>query len=341
MRLKEWFAKNKFQAKTYKDLDRLVKKKKENEETISVVIPTLNEEETVGEIIDIIQSELMGKEKNLVDEIVVVDSGSKDDTEKIVKEKGVGFYKASEILKRYNDESGKGENLWKSLYVTKGSILVFLDGDLQNMDAKFVKTLAGPLLTHSKFKLIKSYFKRTLNETDDSDDVALGGGRVTELLVRPLLNMYFPQLTGFIQPLSGQIAARRSLLERLTFFTGYGVDLGLMIDTFKTYDLENIAQVNLGFLQHSHHTLEALSNMAFSVLQVFSARAHMMGKLIMTDEIRKKYKIVKKTKEKDRLSYSLRGKVIVNKQRPPMITISAYRKKFDKSKEQLINENEK
>jgi len=329
MNLDEWFKKRRFKAKSYSDIDRLIKYKKEKEETIAVVIPAFNEEERIGKVVREIKKKLMD-EKPLVDELVVVDSGSKDNTKKEAEEAGADFYFAADILKRYNGERGKGENMWKSLYVTESSIIVYMDADIENIHPRFVYGLVGPLLTKDYLKLVKSFFDRPTSCNGEGEDV-LGGGRVTELLVRPLLNMYFPSLVGFVQPLSGQVAGRRSLFEQLNYFTGYGVDIGLLIDTYKKYDLESIAQSDIGSLRHRCHDLHHLSQMAFGVLQVFAERAHVLGKVIMSEDVRRRYHVVNRKEEKNTANYELKKKYVTERERDPMITIKNYRKKFHKN----------
>lgn len=329
MNLDDWFKKRRFKASSYSDIDRLIEYKKEKEETIAVVIPTLNEEDRVGNVVREVREKLMD-EKKLVDELVVMDSGSSDNTREVAEEAGADFYESSEVLKRRNGEKGKGENLWKSLYVTESSIITYLDADIKNIHPRFVYGLVGPLLTHENLKFIKSFFDRPTSCNEEGDDV-LGGGRVTELLVRPLLNMYFPSLVGFIQPLSGQVAGRRDLFEQLNYFTGYGVDIGLLIDTYKKYDLESIAQVDLGDLEHRHHDLPHLSKMSFGVLQVFAERAHVLGKVIMSEDVRKRYHVVNKKEKKTSVDYELKKKYVTEKERDPMITVKDYRNKFHKN----------
>jgi len=323
MKVAEWFDKCRFKASSFSNIKKLVELKKKQKLTISLVIPTFNEESTIEKIINVLKTKLMDKYK-LLDEIVVVDSGSKDKTLEIAKKAGAIVYLDSSILKRKGNHRGKGENLWKSLYVTKGNIICWIDGDIKNIHPRFVYGLVGPLLTNDKFKYIKPFYKRPLHVGHNLQP--LGGGRVTELLIRPLFNMYFPRLSGFIQPLSGEGAARRELLERIPYFTGYGVETGMLIDIIKKFDLESIAQVDLYKRIHRNQSLAQLSNMSFAILQVFVKRANTLGKLILVQEIRSKYKIV----ERANGEYKLKGKVIAEKVRSPMIAVSEYRKKFKK-----------
>ncbi len=329
MNLKEWFSKRRFKADSYSNIGRLIKKKKEQGETIAVVIPSLNEEKNIGNVIRTIKKNLM-IDNPLIDEIIVIDSGSKDNTEKEAKDAGAKFYQSSKILRRFKSEKGKGENLWKSLYVTNSSIIVFIDADIENIHPRFVYGLVGPLLYNNKVKFTKSFFDRPI-KSNGSDEESLGGGRITELLVRPLFNMYFPSLVGFIQPLSGQMAGRRSLFEQLNFFSGYGVEIGLLIDAYKKYNIDSIAQVDLGVLNHRHHELSKLSETSFSILQVFAKRAHVLGKVIMSEDIRERYHVVSRKKENNVVKCRLKKRYIIEKERPPMITVKLYRDKFHKN----------
>ena len=324
MNVEEWFEKYKFKCDSFRDIKRLVKIKKEKKLKISVCIPTLNEEATIGKIIKTIKESLMGKNK-LVDEIIVVDSGSTDNTEKVVVESGAKFYLAEKFLKSAGKARGKGENLWKSLYITEGDIICWIDGDIKNIHPRFVYGLIGPLLTHDNIKFTKAFYQRPIKVGKELRP--LGGGRVTELTIRPLFNMYFPRLSGFIQPLSGEYAGKRELLERIPFFTGYGVETAMLIDIIKKFGLRVCAQVDLKKRIHRNSSLESLSKMAFGILQVFAKRANTLGKLILVKDIRNRFRIIEHTKDR---AYNLKKIVIKEKQRPPIITITQYRKKFKK-----------
>ncbi|MFC2016506.1 glucosyl-3-phosphoglycerate synthase [Chloroflexota bacterium] len=323
MKVAEWFNANRYKAVSFSDIKKLVQLKRKQKLAISLVIPTFNEEKTIEDIISTLKEEFI-KNYRLVDEIVVVDSGSKDQTREIAKKSGAAVYLASEILKGKGNYRGKGENLWKSLYVTKGDIICWIDADIKNIHPRFVYGLVGPLLTKKKLMYIKPFYKRPLRVGGSLQP--LGGGRVTEILIKPLFNMYFPRLTGFIQPLSGEGAARREILERIPFFTGYGVETAMLIDIVKKFGLKCIAQIDLFKRVHRNQSLAQLSNMAFAILQVFVKRANRLGKLISVQDIKSKYKIIKRLDGE----YILKNKKIEEKQRPPMITISQYRKKFKK-----------
>ncbi len=207
--------------------------------SVSVVLPALNEEATVGAIVATIRRELMEKVR-LVDELVVIDSGSTDATAAVAREAGARVVHRDAILPRIPAVPGKGEVLWRSLLVTSGEIVCFVDADLKDFSADFVSGTVGPLLTDPAVHFVKAMYDRPLGDTTGQ------GGRVTELVARPLLNLHWPQLAGFVQPLGGEYAVRRSLLERLPFPVGYGVELGLLVDALHTVGLDALGQVDVG-----------------------------------------------------------------------------------------------
>ncbi|MFE7040092.1 glucosyl-3-phosphoglycerate synthase [Streptomyces atratus] len=233
--------------------------------SVSVVLPALNEEATVGRIVATIRRELMEKVQ-LVDELVVIDSGSTDATAKVAREAGARVVHRDEILPRIPAVPGKGEVLWRSLLVTGGDIVCFIDADLKDFSADFVSGIVGPLLTEPNVQFVKAMYDRPFGDT------AGQGGRVTELVARPLLNLHWPQLAGFVQPLGGEYAARRSLLERLPFPVGYGVELGLLVDALHTVGLDALAQVDVGVRKHRHQDGQALGRMAATIYRTAQLR---------------------------------------------------------------------
>jgi len=263
-------------------LKKLIAAKHAANSTVSVVLPALNEEETVGEIVAVIRRELMTKKVPLVDEIVVIDSGSTDRTSEVAADAGARVVHRDEILPRIPAVPGKGEVLWRSLLVTSGDIVAFVDADLKEFSADFVSGIVGPLLTDPGVDLVKAMYDRPLNLPGDptSGRTAAGqGGRVTELMARPLLNMHWPQLAGFVQPLGGEYAARRSLLEQLPFPVGYGVELGMLIDALHLVGLDALAQVDVGVRKHRHQDGQALGRMAAAIYrtaQLRLARGHLV-----------------------------------------------------------------
>ncbi|MFD7421270.1 glucosyl-3-phosphoglycerate synthase [Streptomyces californicus] len=233
--------------------------------TVSVVLPALNEEATVGAIVATIRRELMERVR-LVDELVVIDSGSTDATAAVARAAGARVVHRDAILPRIPALPGKGEVLWRSLLVTSGEIVCFVDADLRDFSADFVSGTVGPLLTDPAVQFVKAMYDRPLG------DAAGQGGRVTELVARPLLNLHWPQLAGFVQPLGGEYAVRRSLLERLPFPVGYGVELGLLVDALHTVGLDALGQVDVGVRVHRHQDGQALGRMAAAIYRTAQLR---------------------------------------------------------------------
>ncbi|MET9928413.1 MULTISPECIES: glucosyl-3-phosphoglycerate synthase [unclassified Streptomyces] len=233
--------------------------------SVSVVLPALNEEATVGAIVATIRRELMEKVR-LVDELVVIDSGSTDATAAAARAAGARVVHRDAILPRIPALPGKGEVLWRSLLVTSGEIVCFVDADLRDFSADFVSGTVGPLLTDPAVQFVKAMYDRPLGDT------AGQGGRVTELVARPLLNLHWPQLAGFVQPLGGEYAVRRSLLERLPFPVGYGVELGLLVDALHTVGLDALGQVDVGVRRHRHQDGQALGRMAAAIYRTAQLR---------------------------------------------------------------------
>ncbi|MEU5000681.1 glucosyl-3-phosphoglycerate synthase [Streptomyces sp. NPDC021622] len=288
-------------------LDRLTAAKKVSGTSVSVVLPALDEEETVGEIVAEIRRELVEKAP-LVDELVVIDSGSKDRTAEVARAAGARVVHRDEILPRIPAVPGKGEVLWRSLLVTGGDIVAFVDADLKEFSADFVSGIVGPLLTEPDVDFVKAMYDRPLGEA------AGQGGRVTELMARPLLNMHWPQLAGFVQPLGGEYAARRSLLERLPFPVGYGVELGLLVDALHTVGLDALAQVDVGVRKHRHQDGQALGRMAAAIYrtaQLRLARGHLVRPELTQFE-RGEHGFVPRTHAVD------------TEERPPMADIAEY-----------------
>lgn len=233
--------------------------------TVSVVLPALNEEATVASVVRCVRG--LADSTGLVDEIVVMDSGSTDGTAAVAQAAGARVEPAAGVLPSAGHRAGKGEVLWKSLAATSGDLVVFLDADLESVQPHFVAGLLGPLLTDQQISLVKGFYERPL-----AGVAGAAGGRVTELVARPLLNLLFPALAGVIQPLSGEYAGRRVLLESLPFDSGYGVETGLLLDTLRVAGLDAIAQVDLGERRHAHQDHLALGRMASEITQTVLSR---------------------------------------------------------------------
>ncbi|MBI1378670.1 MAG: glucosyl-3-phosphoglycerate synthase [Frankiales bacterium] len=242
--------------------------------TVSVVLPALDEESTVGRIVESLRESLgegAPAHRRLVDELVVMDSGSRDRTAEVARRAGARVVAREDVLPDVPVVPGKGEAMWRSLAATTGDVVVFVDADLQSFTPAYVSGLLGPLLADYSVALVKAVYERPLVE--GSTVVPAGGGRVTELVARPLLNLLWPELAGVVQPLAGEYAARRSLLERLAFPCGYGVELALLVDTVALLGLDAVAQVDLGVRVHRHHDERRLGRMAAEILRTALDRA--------------------------------------------------------------------
>lgn len=275
-----WLDRRSWSA-TDRPIGQLLAAKRERRCGVSVVLPALNEERTVGRIVSVIRRELMTEAVPLVDELVVMDSGSTDRTAEVAGDAGAKVVQRDEILPRLPALPGKGEVLWRSLLATSGDIVCFVDADLEDFSADFVSGIVGPLLTDPSVRLVKAMYDRPLGAVPDEPGSgggtgaaagAAGGGRVTELVARPLLNLHWPLLAGFVQPLGGEYAARRELLERLPFPVGYGVELGLLIDALHTAGLDALAQVDVGVRRHRHQDAQALGRMAAAIYRTAQQR---------------------------------------------------------------------
>ncbi len=247
---------------------------------VSVVLPALDEESTVGRIVEAIHHALgddapLGR--RLVDELVVIDSGSTDRTAEVARAAGATVVHRDDVLPHIPAVQGKGEAMWRSLAATTGDIVVFVDADLQSFTPAYITGLLGPLLTDDSVHLVKAVYERPLVE--GSTLVTAGGGRVTELVARPVLNLLWPELAGIVQPLAGEYAARRSLLEQVPFPCGYGVELALLVDTLAVLGLDAIAQVDLGVRVHRHHDERRLGRMSAEILRTALDRLRQRGDL--------------------------------------------------------------
>ncbi len=314
----KWFAENTFHSREFANLARLVELKERQGVTISLGLPALNEEATVGRVIAAVKGALMDRYP-LLDEIVLIDSNSTDRTREIAAERGVPVYIHPEILPQYGSYRGKGEALWKSLYVLSGDIVAWIDTDITNIHPRFVYGILGPLLKEARIQFVKGFYRRPLKVGEKIQ--AGGGGRVTELVARPLLNLFYPELSGLIQPLSGEYAGRRTVLEQLPFFTGYGVETGLLIDLLEHVGLQAIAQVDLQERIHHNQPLPALSRMSFAIIQVIIQRLEERQRLRLLEEVNQSMKLIRYEPR----HYFLEVEEIRDRERPPMITIPEYR----------------
>ena len=249
-------------------LDDLLRAKADGGHVVSLVVPARNEAATVGDVVTRVRSRLMDTVQ-LIDEIIVIDSDSTDDTYEVAEDAGAVVHRSAEIRPDLGSYPGKGEAMWKSLFVTRGDLIVFMDADLTDWDTHFVPGLLGPLLT-TPASLVKGFYERPLTSGDT--EMPYEGGRVTELVARPLIAVHFPELAGLVQPLAGEWAIRRDLMLRLSVPTGYAVELAALIDTVRSDGLGALAQVNLGRRAHRHQALRDLGAMATQIMAAAQRR---------------------------------------------------------------------
>jgi glucosyl-3-phosphoglycerate synthase len=236
---------------------------------ISVVLPARNEEQTVGRIVAEVRRRL-GEDVGLVDEVIVIDSRSCDATATVAAAAGAVVRHQDEVLPDQPRMEGKGDALWKGLAASTGDVVIFVDSDLRDFNTHFIVGLLGPLLCEDGVEFVKAHYLRPL--VTDHGTVPGGGGRVSELVARPLINMFWPRLAGFVQPLAGEYGGYRHVLERIRFVTGYGVEFAMLVDLLNLVGLDALAQVDLGTRTHRHHDIEALGRMAAQILQTAASQ---------------------------------------------------------------------
>ena len=264
------------------EADDLARRKCDRGLTASVVIPALNEERTVAAVAGTLKRTLLD-EVGLLDEVLVVDADSTDGTGEAARGAGARVVRQSEVLPAAGTAPGKGEALWKGLEASSGDLVVFVDADILDIGPRFVTGLLGPLLTDPATLFTKATYDRPLQVGDELQ--ASGGGRVTELLARPLIATFWPELSWLAQPLSGEYAGRRELLESLPFVRGYGIELAMLVDIADHHGADVIAQVDLGRRVHEHQTLAALGRMSAEILHVALDRLARQGRLVLTDPL--------------------------------------------------------
>jgi nucleotide-binding universal stress UspA family protein len=320
LRVERWFGESNFHHREFADLDKLVHLKEQAGLTVSLVLPALNEAETIGPIVKRARRDLMERH-HLVDELLMMDSDSDDETREIAAAEGARVAVHSRVLPTCGTYSGKGEALWKSLYETSGDIVVWSDTDVRNWHPRMVYGTLGPLLAEERIQYVKGYYRRPIVEGGALKEG--GGGRVTELVARPLINLFFPELSGFIQPLAGEYAGRRSLLESIPFFTSYAVEIGHLIDVADRVGLEGLGQVDLERRVHRNQELEGLSRMSFVILQAVMKRLEERRKARLFAELGSTMKLPRSGGGK----LSLEVIELADHERPPMITIPEYLEK--------------
>ena len=328
----DWVQRNTFHHDEFSDLDELLELKDRKDLRISLAFPAYNEESTIGAEIELIREELLEKYP-LLDELAVMDSGSTDRTREISELAGAEVYRCDEILPELGNYPGKGENLWKSLYVLKGDLIVWLDADIKNLHPKFVYGLVGPLLKHDRLMFVKAFYQRPLSIPGEESEY--GGGRVTEILVRPLLSLFFPALASMYQPCSGECAGRRELFEKLPFACGYGIETGMLIDIYHRFGREAMAQTNLNLRLHRNQPAWALGKMGFEILHAFLKRVEDLGLVELAAELNRSYRKLEMGPD----LYSLKEEKVQIHERPPMIEIAEYRSRRQTLEPEALPEN--
>ncbi len=313
-KVENWLQQNTYQLDQFKDLSNLAKLKADKGYSVSVVIPTLEEEETVGNVLECLVTKLM-KQNNIIDEMIVIDGGSKDGTQDVCSlfSDYVTFYEQCNILTNVCNFNGKGEALWKSLYVTKSDIVIYIDSDIKNFDERFVTGILGPMLVNDDIKFVKGYYKRPyiIAEGMKSNE----GGRVTELCARPLLNILYPELSGFIQPLGGEYGGFRDVLENIEYTSGYGVEVQSLIEILEKFGLDCIAQSNLIERIHRHQPINSLSKMSSAIMQTILRRhidSTSLNNTILIKNLMKENSSFVKSRSEDLLHCNCAGKTISN-----------------------------
>ncbi len=324
----DWLKSNTFHYKEFSNISELVALKEKKGVRISLCFPTLNEEATIAKEIVIMKSELQLRFP-LLDEIAVIDSGSTDNTRGIASDYGAEVFLAEDILPNLEPYKGKGENLWKALHALKGDIIVYIDADIKNIHHRFAYGLIGPLLTRDDIKYVKAFYDRPL-ALDPTKVKSSGGGRVTELVVRPLFSLFYPELSQFIQPLSGEYAGYREILEQIPFPIGYGVETSMLLDIYDRWGMEVMAQVDLEKRFHRNQNTQSLGRMAFGIMQTFFRRMEAEGKLTLHTEMFDSMNQYLMEEE----GYRSSATAIQSRERPPMITVPGYAKRFERGKVQ-------
>ena len=277
----EWFKHRSYDYRQFSDLEALARRKGELGLTVSAVLPSRNVADTVGAIVDTIHAVNEGAGENvLVDQILVVDADSPDGTAEVAAARGAEVYSENELMSDHGGAHGKGDAMWRALSVARGDLVMYVDADTKDFKPQLVYGVLGPILEVPGVRFVKAAYRRPFksHETVEQD----GGGRVTELTTKPLFNLFYPELTGFVQPLAGEFVADRELFSSIPFLTGYAVETGIMIDVLKAVGLDAMAQVDLGTRQNRHQPLRDLSRMSYSVLRAVARRLRQEGRLNQT-----------------------------------------------------------
>ncbi len=321
MKSEQWLTDRTFHHSNFWNIKWLVEEKERQGLSISLCLPTLNEEKTIGQEIVILKAELADRYP-LLDEIAVIDSGSTDRTCEIAASFGADVYIASEHLAQCGNQPGKGENLWKGLYLLRGDIIVYVDADIKNIHPRFVYGLVGPLIQDPEVHYVKAFYDRPLAFSGGLRPT--GGGRVTEILIRPLFSLFYPELAAILQPLSGEYAGRRSILDKIPFPVGYGVETAMLIDIYTRLGMGAFAQTDLDRRIHRNQETIALGRMAFGVLRTFISRLKRHDIVRLQEEL----PAIMRQAEINEGNYLQKEFTIEEVERPPMIEVEPYRRKF-------------
>src|SRR5918912_2262879 len=272
---REWFERRSYSHKEFKDVAKLARRKRELGLTVSLVLPSRNVADTVGGIVE--EATALNEEAPLVDQILVIDADSADGTAEVVASRGAEIYSENELMSWLGDAHGKGDAMWRSLSVASGDLVMNIDADTKDFQPQLVYGILGPILYVPEVRFVKAAYRRPF-KSHESVEVD-GGGRVTELTAKPLFNLFYPELSGFVQPLAGEFVADMELFCSIPFLTGYAVETGIMIDVLKRVGLGAMAQVDLGTLQNRHQHLRDLSRMSYAVLRAVARRMRQEGRL--------------------------------------------------------------
>lgn len=305
-----WFARRTYHPDDF-DVEDLRARKAAAGLRTSVVLPSRNEAATIAEVVASVTA-LRG---TLIDEVVVIDAGSADGTRALAAAAGATAYDEREVFPELGPGLGKGDGMWRGLSVTSGDLVVFLDTDVRNPDPRWVWSLLGPLLLDPTTQLVKGFYGRPIEMAGVLHPQ--GGGRVTELCARPLLNVFWSELAELVHPLAGELAARRELLESIPFCANYGVEIGMLIDAAAAVGVEAIAQVDLGTRVHRNQPLEALARMAFEITQAATQRLIRSRRMTLADGAKFPERFVQFTRAPDRSPVLVEHAVSVT-ERPPL-----------------------
>jgi glucosyl-3-phosphoglycerate synthase len=263
----EWFEQRSYHHRDFESLGQSSGNGAERPST-TLIFPARNVAGTIGTILSVVKD--LRDRTGLPDQVIVIDADSPDGTADIARAHGAEVYSENELMRAYGPAQGKGDAMWRALSVARGDIVMFADADTADFEEHFVYGTLGPLLAEPQLQFVKAAFRRPFKQGEEK--IPDGGGRVTELMAKPLINLFHPELAGFVQPLAGEFAARREVLSSVPFFTGYGVEIGMLIDVFDQVGLTAMAQVDLGTRQNRHQSLANLSRMSSVVLRTVAAR---------------------------------------------------------------------